>query len=139
MEESSKLLDQSLIKKVNKLISDLRDNVLLRGEYKIGEDYILDAANLLESLATENILLRKQNNKYMMHLREKIYVDARPDVELPIRILDAYIDEFEFFDNLGGLEPTDWIVIVLNEIQKKRNTILRNIIDKLQTEIYNTK
>jgi len=65
------------------------------------------------------------------HIREKVWVDATPDRELPARILKAYIDETHDTDNLIGLDPTSPLCIEMNKARDERNAIIREAIRAL--------
>jgi len=68
----------------------------------------------------------KQIEAYQMHLRDRLLVDATPDEELPLRILEAYIDHSETTDNLLGLPPENPLIQRMEEARKERNVILSN-------------
>lgn len=83
----------------------------------------LDFARTLEA---ENARLRDVNERYLRHMRDKIYVDATPDAELPARILAAYIDDQTTAESippeLGNL---------MNKWQAERNAIVRKALADL--------
>jgi len=83
-------------------------------------------------LCRQNAALEAEAKRYRMHITEKRYVNACPDNELPIRILEAHLDYSEVSDNLEGLEPTNWVCKEMNEAQKKRNEILESVIGHLK-------
>lgn len=63
------------------------------------------------------------------NIRERLFVDLTPNEELPVRILDAYIDESFTSDNTMGLPPENPLIIEMEKSRKERNRILREATD----------
>lgn len=76
--------------------------------------------------------LEASEKNRMLHTRSKLFMDVFPDDELPVRILEAYIDDSYFSDNTGGFEPENWVCVEMNKAQNERNVILRRAIDRLR-------
>jgi len=63
------------------------------------------------------------------------YVNATPDENYPVRILESYIyEDSTWTDNTLGLPPDNPLCVALNETQRKRNEILRRAIVKLNSQ-----
>lgn len=71
----------------------------------------------------------EQLQRYREHLREKIYIDATPDAELPVRILSAHIDD----STCESIPPA--LGEQMNKWQAERNVILREAISRLSTPV----
>lgn len=63
-----------------------------------------------------------------------VYVDATPDEDFPLRILQAYRDNCDVLwaDNTGSEETTHPLLVAMNECQHKRAEILERAIAKLR-------
>jgi len=64
------------------------------------------------------------------------YVDATPDEEYPLRILQAYRENCncKFTDNTAGNEPEHWLCKQMNEDCDKRAAILDRAIMVIKTK-----
>lgn len=61
--------------------------------------------------------------------------DATPNESYPVRVLSAYIeDSTSWSDNFVGAEPTNPLVIHMNDAQAKRNILLRKAIAVLRED-----
>ena len=86
---------------------------------------LLKCRAALEQSAARTKELEEQVKRVIGNCREKIYVDASPDSELPARILSAYIEEIETVSYLASLGK------LMNKWQAERNTIIRAAIELL--------
>ncbi len=70
-----------------------------------------------------------------MSIQERKHIDATPNDDYPIRILEAYRRDCDFWysssANLAETE-TNQLCIAMNEMQKKRAAILDKAIKKLK-------
>ena len=61
-----------------------------------------------------------------------LYVDATPDDDYPLRILQAYRDNCNSFWEVHGLEENEKLIYdMMNKVQKQRAKILDKAIQKL--------
>ena len=65
-----------------------------------------------------------------------LYVDGTPDKGYPLRILQAYRQECDcrWAENASGGEPTNPLLIMMNEQCEQRAEILDRAIEKLEKE-----
>ena len=74
-------------------------------------------------------------NKWPELLQEPVrYIDATPDDNYPIRILQAYLDNCncKWSDNTIGDEPQNPLLKYMNELSDERAKILSKAITKLR-------
>jgi len=64
--------------------------------------------------------------------QEMHWINATPDGGYVIRILESYIDDSYFSDNLMGLPPENPICIEMNKARETRNELLRKAIKILE-------
>lgn len=87
------------------------------------------AADLLLSLAARAEAAEKECNEYMKALdsrREYVGIDASPDVEMPVRILRAYL-----YDSETVTEPDHMLGKLMNKWRDERNVLINAAIAKL--------
>lgn len=65
--------------------------------------------------------------------KEKLFVNATPDEDYPLRILQAYRDDCDIMwsDNASGDEPQNALAKIMNQHQKERAVVLDKAIQKL--------
>ena len=89
------------------------------------QEWQLEAVHKADALERENAQLREEVARYRTHMREKIYVLANPDAELPMRILEAHIDNSTTESNPPALGD------LMNKFRDERNAILTAAIASL--------
>lgn len=73
-------------------------------------------------------LLREVTPENRVELR---FVNATPDPLYPSRVLQAYIETGRVSDNTLGLPAQSPVIIMMNELQERRNSLLREALAKL--------
>ena len=69
----------------------------------------------------------------MSEERQEInWINAAPDSGYIFRILESYIDDSYFSDNLAGLPPENPLCIEMNKAREARNKLLREAIKILE-------
>lgn len=79
--------------------------------------------------------MRRQLRRLHENVEAGVFVNATPDAEYPIRILEGHLgpNESTFVtDNLAGFEPTDPVLVEMNKASKERAEILRAAIANLR-------
>lgn len=117
------------------------------------EVFVLDVENYIGDSTRSEIEYAIQHEKVIRYLSQEspervaptqkqsvlFGFDATPDSDYVIRILEAYVDDSTYTDNLAGIESTNPLVVMMNEQQTKRNALLRSAIATLRTAVYATK
>lgn len=78
---------------------------------------------------------QRQLRRLHENIEAGIFVNATPDAEYPIRILEGHLapNESTFVtDNLAGMSPTDPVLVEMNKASAERATILRAAIAALR-------
>lgn len=92
------------------------------------ENSLKQAEAEVEGLKTRIAWLEAEISRLHERYGERRWLDLTPDEGLPERILSAYIDDDYWSDNTTGEEPTDPVVVAMNEHRKERNAILRRAL-----------
>lgn len=59
-------------------------------------------------------------------------MDMTPNDDLPRRILSAYLDYSEWTDNTDGLEPTNPLILAMNQHRAQRNALIEAALAALE-------
>jgi hypothetical protein len=62
------------------------------------------------------------------------WMDMTPNDDLPRRILSAYLDYSEWTDNTAGLEPTNPLILAMNQHREQRNALIEAALAALEEE-----
>lgn len=60
------------------------------------------------------------------------WMDMTPNDDLPRRILSAYLDYSEWTDNTAGLEPTNPLILAMNQHREQRNALIEAALAALE-------
>jgi hypothetical protein len=89
-------------------------------------DALGESHTAITSLAAALVEMKGENTRLRRNITDRHFVDATPDDGLVRRILTAYIDEdTSWSDNTAGFDPTNLLVVAMNEAQARRNEILK--------------
>lgn len=89
----------------------------------------------VKSIVRDRDKARADLKRCQENIEAGIFVNATPDAEYPIRILEGHLapNESTFVtDNLAGMAPTDPVLVEMNKASAERATILRAAIAKLR-------
>ena len=73
-----------------------------------------------------------------INYRDRKYVDATPNTEYPLRILQAYLRDAEssrWSSSANGIVEDDPIIKYMNELCDKREKLLKDAIEVLSKEL----
>ncbi|MHA1971608.1 MAG: hypothetical protein ACTSW1_01375 [Candidatus Hodarchaeales archaeon] len=85
--------------------------------------WINRAIHDMESLESQVNELRE----IIMNQKSHNYIDATPNDGFVIRILESYLSHDKWSDSIDS-EPTDLLIIKMNELQDKRNDLIEKAI-----------